>query len=167
MAGTRMNCESVSQSCRHLVSTNQNQTAGAFGANALSHTFFPSPLFYPSHRPARVASPALYTSMPAKHHCTALSSPSTPRCFCRGCADVNEDEWLVKHTPDQAVDCAISEYSSTLRFLVHVELQLELVHKLYRQGTYRVLRLSRRLKQDERMVQFARLRIGIATTAGA
>jgi hypothetical protein len=104
-------------------------------------------------------------TMPASQ-CTRVSFPSTPRCFCRGCDEDGEDEWLVKYTADEAVDCAISEYGSTLRFLVNAELQLELAHKLYRQGTFRVLRLSRRLKREQRMVQFARLRIGIASTAG-
>lgn len=83
------------------------------------------------------------------------------KCYCRECGE--DDEWIVKYKPDEAVDCAIKEFSSAARFLVTAELQLEHAHQLYRQTNFRLLRLSRRLKQGSHLSQYGRLRIGIAT----
>lgn len=93
------------------------------------------------------------------------SLPTTnfvPKCYCRECG--NDDDCLHVRTADEAVDGVLHEYSSAVHFLVKAELQLELAHQLYRQSNFRLLRLSRRLKQGHHLMQYGRLKIGVVST---
>lgn len=111
------------------------------------------PLRYP---PLSTMPPLVQNS--STHH----QHTSVGRCYCLICDQGKDDEWLTTYTPEQAVDDALVEYASAVKYLVKAEMQLEQAHKVFRQSNFRVLRLSRHLKRQRNTQELAKLRGHIA-----